>query len=194
MKSANQKDWTVGICGFRRIRSICLGELVKVNPNLVGVLSAGSSVEMPWQHCRKAILHGYLGGQASAGAVLDILTGIINPSGRLAKHILCAMRIRPTFRYFPASERTEWIQRGTFVGYRYYDTSIVRFQYPFGYGLSYTEFTYSGLKVDQEGVRFTITNTGKRDGAETAQSLYRFSDSSVFRPQKELKGVPESFL
>lgn len=171
-----------------------LGELVKVNPNLVGVLSAGSSVEMPWQHCLKAILHGYLGGQASAGAVLDILTGIINPSGRLAETYPLRYEDTPAFRYFPASERTSEYREGLFVGYRYYDTSIVRFQYPFGYGLSYTEFTYSGLKVDQEGVRFTITNTGKRDGAETAQLYIGFPDSAVFRPQKELKGFQKVFL
>lgn len=154
-----------------------LGELVKVNPNLVGVLSAGSSVEMPWQHCLKAILHGYLGGQASAGAVLDILTGIINPSGRLAETYPLRYEDTPAFRYFPASERTSEYREGLFVGYRYYDTSIVRFQYPFGYGLSYTEFTYSGLKVDQEGVRFTITNTGK--GTEQKQPSF----ISVFRIQ-----------
>ena len=70
-----------------------LNELVKVNENIVGILSAGSSIEMPWQHCLKAILHGYLGGEAGAGAILDILTGKINPSGRLAEATLCGMRI-----------------------------------------------------------------------------------------------------
>ena len=125
---------------------------------------------------------------------MDILTGIINPSGRLAETYPLRYEDTPTFRYFPASERTSEYREGLFVGYRYYDTSIVRFQYPFGYGLSYTEFTYSGLKVDQEGVRFTITNTGKRDGAETAQLYIGFPDSAVFRPQKELKGFQKVFL
>lgn len=78
-----------------------LNELVKVNENIVGILSAGSSIEMPWQHCLKAILHGYLGGEAGAGAILDILTGKINPSGRLAEAYPLRYEDTPAFRYYP---------------------------------------------------------------------------------------------
>ena len=125
---------------------------------------------------------------------MDILTGIINPSGRLAETYPLRYEDTPAFRYFPASERTSEYREGLFVGYRYYDTSIIRFQYPFGYGLSYTEFTYSGLKVDQEGVRFTITNTGKKGRSRNSPALYRFSGFSCFSSAKRIKRVPESFL
>lgn len=171
-----------------------LNELVKVNENIVGILSAGSSIEMPWQHCLKAILHGYLGGESGAGAILDILTGEINPSGRLAETYPLRYEDTPAFRYYPASERTSEYREGPFIGYRYYDTSLVRFQYPFGYGLSYTEFAYSALKADENGVHFTVTNVGERDGAEVAQLYIGLPDSAVFRPGKELKGFQKVFL
>ena len=167
-----------------------LNELVKVNENIVGILSAGSSIEMPWQHCLKAILHGYLGGEAGAGAILDILTGKINPSGRLAEAYPLRYEDTPAFRYYPASERTSEYREGPFIGYRYYDTSL----YPFGYGLSYTEFAYSALKADENGVQFTVTNVGERDGAEVAQFYIGLPDSAVFRPGKELKGFQKVFL
>ena len=171
-----------------------LNELVKVNENIVGIISAGSSIEMPWQHCLKAILHGYLGGEAGAGAVLDILMGKINPSGRLAETYPLQYEDTPTFRYYPASERTSEYREGPFIGYRYYDTCQVPVQYPFGYGLSYTEFAYADLEVDKNGVQFTVTNTGKRDGAEVAQLYIGLPDAVVFRPDKELKGFQKVLL
>lgn len=171
-----------------------LNELVKVNKNMVGILSAGSSIEMPWQYDLKAILHSYLGGEAGAGAILDILTGKINPSGRLAETYPLRYEDTPAFQYYPASERTSEYREGPFMGYRYYDTSMVLFRYPFGYGLSYTEFAYSALEVDEKGVQLTVTNVGERDGAEVVQLYVGFPDSVVFRPQKELKGFQKVFL
>ena len=171
-----------------------LNELVKVNKNMVGILSAGSSMEMPWQYDLKAILHSYLGGEAGAGAILDILTGKINPSGRLAETYPLRYEDTPAFQYYPASERTSEYREGPFMGYRYYDTSMVLFRYPFGYGLSYTEFAYSALEVDEKGVQLTVTNVGERDGAEVVQLYVGFPDSVVFRPQKELKGFQKVFL
>ena len=171
-----------------------LNELVKVNKNMVGILSAGSSIEMPWQYDLKAILHSYLGGEAGAGAILDILTGKINPSGRLAETYPMRYEDTPAFQYYPASERTSEYREGPFMGYRYYDTSMVLFRYPFGYGLSYTEFAYSALEVDEKGVQLTVTNVGERDGAEVVQLYVGFPDSVVFRPQKELKGFQKVFL
>lgn len=171
-----------------------LNELVKVNKNMVGILSAGSSIEMPWQYDLKAILHSYLGGEAGAGAILDILTGKINPSGRLAETYPLRYEDTPAFQYYPASERTSEYREGPFMGYRYYDTSMVLFRYPFGYGLSYTEFAYSALEEDEKGVQLTVTNVGERDGAEVVQLYVGFPDSVVFRPQKELKGFQKVFL
>lgn len=171
-----------------------LEALVKVNPNIVGILSGGSAVEMPWQHCCSAILHGYLGGQAGAGAMLDVLTGRVNPSGRLSETYPIKYEDTPAFRYFPSAERNSEYRESLFVGYRYYDTSKVRVQYPFGYGLSYTSFAYSGLEVTDEGVRFTLKNTGECDGAEVAQLYVGCWDGAVFRPDKELKGFKKVFL
>lgn len=171
-----------------------LEAIVRVNSNIVGILSAGSAIEMPWHHSMKAILHGYLNGQAGAGAIMDILTGKVNPSGRLNETCPLKYEDTPAFRYFPSTERNAEYREGLFVGYRYYDTSHVRVLYPFGYGLSYTSFAYSDLKVDEKGVTFTITNTGERDGAETAQLYVGLPGARVFRPEKELKGFQKVYL
>lgn len=171
-----------------------LEAIVKVNPNVVGILSAGSAVEMPWQHCFKAILHGYLSGQAGASALLDILVGRENPSGRLAETYPIRYEDTPSFRYFPSMERNSEYREGLYVGYRYFDTSRVRVQYPFGFGLSYTSFEYSDLTVSEEGVEFLLSNTGDRDGAEVAQVYVGGPKGSIFRPDKELKGFRKVFL
>lgn len=171
-----------------------LEAIAQVNANIVGVLSAGASIEMPWQSCCKGILHGYLNGQAGASAIMDILTGKVNPSGRLSETYPIRYEDTPSFRYFPSKERNSEYRESIYVGYRYYDTSKVRVQYPFGFGLSYTEFSYEYLKVDKNGVRVLITNIGDRDGAEVIQMYVGLPNSIVFRPAKELKGFKKVFL
>lgn len=171
-----------------------LEALVKVNSNIVGVLSGGSAVEMSWHHCCKAIVHGYLGGQAGSGAMLDVLTGKVNPSGRLAETYPVRYEDTPAFRCFPSTERNSEYRESLYIGYRYYDTARIRVQYPFGYGLSYTSFAYSGLTVTEAGVTFCLENTGECDGAEVAQLYVGCWDGDVFRPEKELKGFKKVFL
>ena len=171
-----------------------LEAMARVNKNIVGVLSAGAAIEMPWHYCLKGLLHGYLYGQAGAGAMLDILTGKINPSGRLNETYPLRYEDTPAFRYFPSEERNSEYREGLYVGYRYYDTSKVRVMYPFGFGLSYTTFEYSDIKVDEAGVAFTVKNTGKADGAEVAQLYVGVKDAKVYRPEKELKGFAKIFL
>lgn len=171
-----------------------LKELYQVNPNIVGILSGGSAVEMPWHTCCKAILHGYLTGQAGAGALLDLLTGKANPSGRLNETYPLRYEDTPAFHYFPSKERTAEYRESIYVGYRYYDTAKAAVQYPFGHGLSYTEFAYSNLKVTAEGVTLTVTNTGEMDGAEVVQVYVGLPGAEVFRPEKELKGFVKIFL
>ena len=171
-----------------------LESIARVNENVVGILSAGASVEMPWISSLKALLHGYLYGQAGAGAMLDIVTGKINPSGRLNETYPLRYEDTPAFKYFPSEERNSEYREALYVGYRYYDTAKVRVQFPFGFGLSYTEFEYSDLTVRQEGVEFTLTNIGKMDGAEVAQLYIGKKDARVFRPEKELKGFQKVFL
>lgn len=171
-----------------------LQAIAQANENIVGVLSAGASVEMPWQINLKAILHGYLSGQAGASAMLDILTGKVNPSGRLAESYPIRYEDTPAFRHFPSTERNAEYRESIYVGYRYYDTTKVRVQYPFGFGLSYTEFTYSELKADMRGATLTVTNSGNVDGAEVVQLYVGLPNAIVFRPEKELKGFAKVFL
>ncbi|MBP3196698.1 MAG: glycoside hydrolase family 3 C-terminal domain-containing protein [Butyrivibrio sp.] len=171
-----------------------LQELGQVNHNLIGIISAGSAIEMPWHHYLKAILHCYLNGQAGAGAVLDILTGRVNPSGKLSETIPRRLEDTPAYRYYPSQERTSEYRESLYVGYRYYDTADVPVLYPFGFGLSYTKFEYSDLNVNDKGVSFTIKNTGKVDGAEVCQLYVGLDKAKVFRPKKELKGFAKVFL
>lgn len=171
-----------------------LEAIAQVNTNVVGIISAGASIEMPWHHCCKAILHGYLCGQAGASALLDIVTGKVNPSGRLNETYPLRYEDTPAFRNYPSQERCSQFRESIYVGYRYYDTSKVRVLFPFGFGLSYTEFTYSDIAVDEKGAHFTITNVGKYDGAEVAQLYIGMRDSKIFRADKELKGFKKVFL
>lgn len=171
-----------------------LEAMARVNENIVGILSAGAVVEMPWHTSLKALLHGYLYGQAGAGAMLDIISGKVNPSGRLNETYLVRYEDTPAFKYFPSEERNSEYREALYVGYRYYDTAKVRVLYPFGFGLSYTEFQYRNLTVNPEGAEFTLTNTGNRDGAEVAQLYIGMKDGKVFRPAKELKGFQKVFL
>ncbi|MCR4756394.1 MAG: glycoside hydrolase family 3 C-terminal domain-containing protein [Butyrivibrio sp.] len=171
-----------------------LQELGQVNSNLVGVISAGSAIEMPWHHYLKAMLHCYLNGQAGAGAVLDILMGKVNPSGKISETIPRRLEDTPAYRYYPSQERTSEYRESLYVGYRYYDTAKVPVLYPFGFGLSYTSFEYSDIKVTDEKVSFTIKNTGNCDGAEVAQLYVGLPSAKVFRPEKELKGFVKVYL
>ncbi len=164
------------------------------NPNVVGIISAGSSIEMQWDKNLKAILHCYLTGQAGAGAVLDLLTGRANPSGKLAETYPEVYEDTPSSPYYPAKERNADYREAIYVGYRYFVTSGKPVHYPFGFGLSYTSFQYDDLKVTKEGVSFSITNTGERDGAETAQMYVGLPGSTVFRASRELKGFRKVFL
>lgn len=173
---------------------VLLEAMAQAGADVIGVLSAGASVEMPWQSCCKAILHLYLGGQAGAGAALDILTGKVNPSGRLNETYPVQYEDTPAFEHFPSKERNAEYREGLFVGYRYYDTAGAEVRYPFGYGLSYTCFSYQNMEVEREGVTITLTNTGCRDGAEVVQLYVGMKDSKVFRPNKELKGFAKVFL
>lgn len=165
-----------------------------VNPNVIVVLSAGSVVEMPWFNQVKAIVHGYLGGQAGASAVLRVLTGACNPSGRLNETYPYRYEDTPAYRYYPSKERSSEYRESLYVGYRYYTTVGKEVRFPFGYGLSYTAFTYENLRVEQNKAVFTLKNTGSCDGAEVAQLYIGRASDTVFRPAKELKGFAKIHL
>jgi len=171
-----------------------LARLKTVNPNIVVVLSAGSAVEIPWLEDATALVHGYLGGQAGAAAALNVITGAVNPSGKLAETYPLRHEDTPAFEYFPGTERSAEYREGPFIGYRYYDTAGVAVRFPFGFGLSYTTFSYSSLELTEEAATFTITNTGDVDGAEIAQLYVGRQGVGVYRPTKELKGFAKVFL
>ncbi len=164
------------------------------NPNVVAVMSAGSAVEMPWLDKCKALVHGYLCGQAGAASVLKVIMGQVNPSGRLAESYPLRYEDVSSAPYFPAKERNAEYREGLFVGYRYFETANVPVLFPFGFGLSYTTFEYSGLAVTDKEATFTLKNTGSMDGAEVAQLYVSKPDGDVFRPVKELKGFAKVFL
>ena len=166
----------------------------KANPNVVAVMSAGSAVEMPWLPKIKALVHGYLCGQAGASSVLKVIMGQVNPSGKLAESYPVKYEDVSSAPYFPAKERTAEYREGLFVGYRYFETAKTPVLFPFGFGLSYTTFEYSGLTVTEKEASFTLKNTGGLDGAEVAQLYVSKPDGEVFRPAKELKGFAKVFL
>ena len=169
------------------IEAVC-----KVNRNVVLVLSGGSPFVIPGSF--RAAIHGYLGGQAGAGAMADALLGKVNPSGKLNETWPLQLEDTPACAYFPSKERTAEYREGLYIGYRYYDTANIPVRYPFGHGLSYTTFLYSDIRAEKDRVTFTIANAGVRDGAEVAQVYVSCKDGNVFRPKKELKGFAKVFL
>ena len=180
--------------GIPAVQKQLLDAVTAANPNMVAVVSAGSVIETDWTEKCRAVVHGYLGGQAGAGAMLEVLTGWQNPCGKLAETIPLRYEDTPAARYFPGKKQNAEYREGLYVGYRYYETANKAVRYPFGYGLSYTTFAYSDLKVNADKVTFTITNTGSVAGAEIAQLYVAKPDAAVFRPAKELKGFTKVFL
>ena len=166
----------------------------RANPRLVVVLSCGSAVETGWaSHCQALVWAG-LSGQAGAGAVLDVLTGKVNPAGRLAETWPLHCGDNPSHKNFGRDGRTVEYREGLYVGYRYYQTAGVPVAYPFGYGLSYTAFEYSGLHATPEGVTLTVKNTGSLPGDEVVQVYVSKPDAKIFRPMQELKGFARVHL
>ena len=171
-----------------------LEKLSKVNENIVGIISAGSCIEMPWENNLKGILHGYLFGQAGMGAVFELLNGEYSPSGKLSESIVKKYEDVPNIKYYPSNERTSEYRESIFVGYRYFTTANVPVMYPFGYGLSYTKFKYSDIEADRDKVSFYIENTGEFAGEEIAQLYIGLKESKIFRAKLELKGFEKVFL
>ncbi len=177
-------------------------EVLKVNKNVVVVLSGGAAIEMPWADNVPAILNMFLTGQAGGSAVCDVLFGDVNPSGKLAETYPLALEDNSSYNYFPGTSVSVEYREGIYVGYKYYDTANKEVRFPFGHGLSYTTFEYSDVKVsadkikdtDSVTVSFRIKNTGDVDGAEVTQVYVSDVESTIYRPAKELKGFKKVFL
>jgi beta-glucosidase len=179
-----------------------IAAVAAVNPNVVVVLSNGAPIQMPWQAQVPAIIEAYLGGQAVGSAIVDVLYGDVNPSGKLAETFPFQWQDHPAHTCFPGSGQSVEYRESIYVGYRYYNTVATPVQYPFGYGMSYTTFAYSDIAVSattinaEESLTVTaiITNTGTRAGAEVVQLYVRDVASTVFRPQHELKDFVKVLL
>ena len=169
-------------------------DIKQLKKKIVVVLSCGSAVEMPFVDDVDAILHCYLNGQAGALAALNILSGKVNPSGKLSETLPVKYEDVASSDNFPSHTRTIEYREAYGVGYRYFEKANVKPEFPFGFGLSYTTFEYKNLKVNEKGVSFEITNTGKVDGKEIAQLYVGIDDSQIIRPVKELKGFAKVFL
>ncbi|MDD3486421.1 MAG: glycoside hydrolase family 3 C-terminal domain-containing protein, partial [Atopobiaceae bacterium] len=171
-----------------------LHAVAEKNPNVVVLLSAGSSVETGWTADAASVLYLALGGQAGASAALDVLMGRTNPSGKLAETWARSLADTACASSFPSDDRTAEYREGIYVGYRYYQKAGVDVAYPFGYGLSYTTFAYANVAATPDEVSFDITNTGAVAGAEVAQVYVSKPDARVFRPVRELKGFAKVAL
>ncbi|MCD8189338.1 MAG: glycoside hydrolase family 3 C-terminal domain-containing protein [Clostridiales bacterium] len=178
-----------------------IDEILRVQPNTIVVLHNGSPVEMPWRGKVKGIVEAYLGGQAVGGAVVNILYGKVNPSGKLAETLPIKLSDNPAHLNFGDGAEVHY-QEGIFVGYRYYDAKEMEVAFPFGHGLSYTEFRYSNLRTDKSVLTDTdtltvsvdVTNTGNRTGKEAVQFYVADRTGTCRRPKKELKGFKKVAL
>ncbi len=184
------------------VHNTLVEEVLKANPNTVVVLSGGASVRMPWANKVPAILNMFLTGQAGGSAVCDILFGDVNPSGKLSETYPLALQDNSSYNYFPGTPVSVEYREGVYVGYKYYDTAKKDVAFPFGFGLSYTTFEYSDIKLSADSIKdtdtvtvsFRIKNTGAVDGAEIAQVYVNDVESTIYRPVKELRGFKKVFL
>ena len=171
----------------------------KVGKKVIVLLNIGAPIETEdWKDYADAILVTWQPGQEAGNAVADVLSGEVNPSGKLTETFPVRYKDSPSYGNFPGSKETVYYGEGIYVGYRYYDTKGIKTQYPFGYGLSYTTFKYSNMKLnantlnteknDKIKISVDITNTGKVKGKEVVQLYITQNMSSVDRPEKELKG------
>lgn len=170
-------------------------ELSRLNKKMVVVLLGGSPVIMPWLNKAAALLNSYLPGQAGAEAIIDVLYGDVNPSGRLAETYPLSLADTPCYTSFACEKHHQPYLESIYVGYRYYDTAKKEVLFPFGYGLGYTTFSYHSLSLSAReitdsntlDVEVTISNDGKRSGKEVVQLYVSMPESKIFREAKSLR-------
>ncbi len=183
-----------------------IDELLKVNKNTAVVLLSGNAVAMPWVDNVPAIMQGWYLGSEAGNALADVISGDVNPSGKLPFSFPKKLEDNGAHFFgelsYPGDSIDQYYKEDILVGYRWFDTKKIAPLFPFGYGLSYTSFAWSKPSVDRSEVKadgtvkvsFTLTNTGKIDGAETAQLYVSKSKSAVDRAAKELKAFEKVFL
>ena len=155
-----------------------LEALLEARPDTVTVLLAGSPVEMPWLRKAKTLLWSYYNGMEGGTALAEVLFGAVNPSGKIAETFpRCAQDCNASIAW----EGPVVLSEGSAVGYRYYDAENIPVNFPFGYGLSYTSFAYSDLRLQGREVSLRLTNTGAVPGGETAQLYIRRGKTHCLR-------------
>ena len=177
-------------------------EVAKVQKNTIVILSNGSPVEMPWIDSVKGVFEAYLGGQAIGSAIASLLFGEVNPSGKLAETFPKHLSHNPSYLNFPGEGDEVKYAEGLFVGYRYYEKKAIEPLFPFGFGLSYTNFEYSDITVDKAEINdkqtlevsFKVKNTGNLTGKEIAQLYVSKPETKLIRAPKELKGFAKEAL
>lgn len=170
-------------------------EVARVQPNTIVVLHNGAPVEMPWISKVKGVVETYLGGQAVGSAAARVLYGKVNPSGRLPETFPLRLQDTPCYLTYGGEKDQVEYREGVFVGYRYYESKEMPVLFPFGYGLSYTEFAYSNLTVEKERIRESecikvtvdVKNCGNYVGKEVVQLYIGKKDGNMIRPVRELR-------
>jgi beta-glucosidase len=169
--------------------------IAQVNQNTIVILMNGASVSMPWKNEVAGIVEMYLAGQAAGGGIADILSGKVNPSGKLSESFPIRLEDTPTANDFPSKEGVSNYGEGIYIGYRYYDKKKIETNFPFGFGLSYTHFSFSTINTnavryndnDPIVVTLKVKNTGNVFGKEVVQLYVHEQETAVTRPENELK-------
>lgn len=184
-------------------QEILVEKIVEANPKTVVVLTNGSPITMPWEKQVPTILEGWLGGQAGGSAISDIIFGEAEPCGKLAQTFPLKLEDVPSNNWKPDDNRQVQYREAMHVGYRYYNSAYKPVLFPFGHGLTYTTFEYSGLIVKvlkdteeetQVSVSVTIRNTGGRPGSEIVQCYVYDGERTLYRPYHELKSFEKVHL
>ncbi|MBQ6702142.1 MAG: glycoside hydrolase family 3 C-terminal domain-containing protein [Clostridia bacterium] len=163
-------------------------------PDTVVVLTCGSPVEMPWLDRVSTLFLTYLGGSGAGLALAGLLYGAVSPSGKLAETFPVKIEDNPAYLNYPGIYDDVVYAEGVFVGYRYYQKKKMKVNFPFGFGLSYTKFSYDEIVADGDRVKVKVTNVGKIAGKEVVQLYVCPPKSAVVRPDRELKGFTKIFL
>lgn len=192
-EGSDRKDMALPAGHNQLVERVCAA-----NPNTVVVLQGGSPVELPWRAKPRAILLSYLSGCRGGQATADLLLGAANPSGKLAETWPIRLADTPCANFFPAKGRQAFYLESIYTGYRYYDAAQVEVAYPFGYGLSYTTFSYRDLQVIPDGEGFTVSlllrNDGEHAGKEAVQLYIAPLAPGVFKAPQQLKGFTKVSL
>jgi beta-glucosidase len=173
--------------------------ILKENENTVVVLNSGSPVSMPWLDDSKAILQSWFGGQEYGNSLVDLVFGKINPSGKLPTTFPVKIEDTPAFDYYPGKNSQMDYEEKLLVGHRWYEKKKIKPLFPFGFGLSYTNFSFSNLELNKKDdynidCKFKLKNLGKMDGSEVAQCYVSFSDAAKDEPIKSLQSFKKVFI